>query len=50
MTKEEIKNILKLRKEKKYDEIYFKYGQKFYVNIVPNSYQNRDIRRLRLFS
>ncbi len=46
MTREDIKDILKLRKEKKYDEIYSKYGQKVYVNIVPKSYQDMDIDKL----
>lgn len=44
--KKNIKDIIQLMKEKKYDEIYQKYGRKTYLRVVSNKHQIRDIDKL----
>ncbi len=44
--KENIKDIIQLMKEKKYDEIYQKYGRETYLRVVSNKHQIRDIDKL----
>lgn len=44
--KKNIKDIIQLMKEKKYDEIYQKYGRETYLRVVSNKHQIRDIDKL----
>ena len=44
--KKNIKDIIQLMKEKKYDEIYQKYGRETYLRVVSNEHQIRDIDKL----
>lgn len=44
--KKDIKDIIQLMKEKKYDEIYQKYGRETYLRVVSNKHQIRDIDKL----
>ena len=44
--KKNIKDIIQLMKEKKYDEIYQKYGREPYLRVVSNKHQIRDIDKL----
>lgn len=40
------KDIIQLVKEKKYDEIYEKYGTEMYLLLTPRKYKNKDIDQL----
>ena len=44
--KKNIKDIIQLMKEKKYDEIYQKYGRETYLRVISNEHQIRDIDKL----
>ena len=44
--KKNIKDIIQLMKEKKYDEMYQKYGRETYLRVVSNKHQIRDIDKL----
>lgn len=44
--KKNIKDIIQLKREKKYDEIYQKYGRETYLRVVSNEHQIRDIDKL----
>lgn len=44
--KKNIKDIIQLMKEKKYDEIYQKYGRETYLRVVSNKHQICDIDKL----
>ena len=44
--KKNIKDIIQLMKEKKYDEIYQKYGRETYLRVVSNKHQIHDIDKL----
>ena len=43
ISREEIK---KLKKEKNYEEIFQKYGQKEYINNTPSSYIKKDLKKM----
>lgn len=50
-TEERMNEILSLRKEakndtSKYDEIFYKYGQEIYNEVVPEKYRKKDINKL----
>lgn len=46
MKLDEYVNIIKLKKEKRYNEIYQKYGKNCYLNYTPYKYQKREINKL----
>lgn len=46
MNKETKEQMKKLKKEKKYDEIYFKYGSKEYVKNTPRKIKKQEIKKL----
>ena len=46
MTIEELKEINKLKKEKNYDDIYYKYGSEVYINKTPYLYKLKDKKKL----
>lgn len=46
MDKETKEQIKKLKKDKKYDEIYLKYGSDIYVKNTPNKIKKKEIKKL----
>lgn len=47
MNKETKKEIKRLKKDKKYDEIFAKFGKEIYNKSVPNSYKSKELKKLK---
>ncbi len=47
MNKETIEKIKELKKQKKYNDIFVKYGKKAYIKNTPSQYRKRELKKLK---